>query len=84
MKKHMTLTILTASCILLCLGAFWDLKISTLFYDPHNIMGLFLQEGCPFYSKGCWHVVLPCLWIKNTLCFLYHGLSVPFYFHIKS
>lgn len=52
MKKHMTLTMLTASCILLCLGAFWDLKISTLFYDPHNIMGLFLQEGWPLLLKG--------------------------------
>ena len=87
MKKHMTLTILTASCILLCLGAFWDLKISTLFYDPHNIMGLFLQEGWPLLLKGlltcCFallmdqkHPLFSILWIVCAILFSHQIMTL--------
>ncbi|WP_081637672.1 phosphatase PAP2 family protein [Faecalicoccus pleomorphus] len=51
MNKNITVTMISIGCIFLCIGTFWDLEINTLFYDPQNRIGIFLQEGWPLLLK---------------------------------
>ena len=51
MNKNITVTMICIGCIFLCIGTFWDLEINTLFYDPQNMIGIFLQEGWPLLLK---------------------------------